>query len=80
MLNIIINNLQQAKKLEQPVEKHTMLVNEKSEIEGVLYFIPLGNKEVKVLLPTPYYKDFVDLTGGPTYRQLLNHREIIVLK
>lgn len=80
MLNIIINSLQQVNKLDQPVEKHTMLVNEKSETEGILYFIPVGNKVIKVLLPAPYHSDFVNSSALPTYRQLLKHKEIIVLK
>lgn len=80
MINIIIKSLEQAKKLDYPVEKYTMLVNEKSETEGVLCFIPLGNKEVKVLLPAPHHKDFINLSEIPTYRLLLKHQELIVLK
>ncbi|SKB97842.1 hypothetical protein SAMN05660841_03427 [Sphingobacterium nematocida] len=80
MLNTIINSLQQANKLDQPVEKFTMLVNEKSETQGALYFIPIKDREIKVLLPAPYYKDFQGLSAALTYRQLLKHKEIIVLK
>lgn len=80
MLDTIIKNLQQANKLDEPVEKYTMLVNEKSETQGALYFIPVKDREIKVLLPAPFHNDFPDLSGALTYRQLLKHKEIIVLK
>lgn len=80
MLNLIINSLKQANKLDQPIEKYTMLVNEKMQTEGVLCFVPMGNKEVKVLLPAPYHVDFLEPSDIPTYKRLLMHKEAIVLK
>lgn len=80
MLTLIINSLEQAKKLDFDVEKYTLLVNEKSETQGVLCFIPLGNKEVKVLVPAPFHRDLMSASANFTYRQLLKHKEAIVLK
>lgn len=80
MLDTIINNLQQANILDRPVEKYTMLVNEKSETQGALYFVPIKGREIKVLLPAPHHNDFQGLSEALTYRQLLKHKEIIVLK
>ncbi|WP_164112502.1 MULTISPECIES: hypothetical protein [Sphingobacterium] len=80
MLDTIVNNLQQANMLDRPVEKYTMIVNEKSETQGALYFIPIKNREIKVLLPAPHHKDFQGMCDALTYRQLLKHKEIIVLK
>lgn len=80
MLTSIINSLEQAKKLDFDVEKYTLLVNEKSETQGVLCFVPLGNREVKVLVPAPFHKDLVESTENFTYRRLLKHKEVIVLR
>lgn len=80
MLSIILNSLKQANKLDQPVEKYTMLVNEKSETEGILCFVPTDRKEVKVLLPAPHHKSLLADSDTFTYKQLLSHKEAIVLK
>lgn len=81
MLNTLMNSLKQAKKLDQSVDKYTMLINEKSETEGVLCFVPQdGRKEIKVLLPAPYHQDLLASSEIFTYKQLLSHKEAIVLK
>lgn len=80
MLSLLLNSLKQANKLDLPVEKYTMLVNEKMETEGILSFIPLDKKQVKVLLPAPYHKDLLELSETFTYKNLLLHKEVIILK
>lgn len=80
MLTLIVNSLEQAKKLDQGVDKFTLLVDEKSETQGVLCFVPLGNKEIKVLLPAPFHQELVENGHGFTYRQLLKHKQVIILK
>lgn len=80
MLSTLLNILKQANKLDLPVEKYTMLINEKTETEGILCFVPMERKEIKVLLPNPYHKDLLELSTPFTYKHLLSHKEVIILK
>ena len=66
--------------LDAAVVKYTMLIDEKMNEQGALFFIPLGNKEIKVVIPAPAHISFLKDESKVTYKNLLLNKDIIILK
>lgn len=79
-IQIIQEKLKAQQMLDAAVVKYTMLIDEKMNEQGALFFIPLGNKEIKVVLPAPAHLDFLKDESKVTYKNLLQSRDIIILK
>ncbi|MCA5004912.1 hypothetical protein [Sphingobacterium bovistauri] len=62
------------------IQKYTLLIDEKMIEQGALFFVPLGGKEIKIVLPAPLHKDFLADESQITYKKLLLQKEIIILK
>lgn len=76
----LIDKLKESNALTNPVKKFTLIVNEKSETQGALFFIPLGSKEFKVLIPAPFHSDVIAIDNNPSLAKILNHKEALLLK
>ncbi|MGN5954227.1 hypothetical protein ACP6L2_06390 [Sphingobacterium lactis] len=75
----VIKKLESLGKINQMVEKYTEITDENLTIHGVLFFIPLDKYEVKVLIPAPFHRELLD-KGIPTFKQILNHKEAMLLR
>jgi len=75
----IIKKLETLKRINEKTEKFTELTDENFVEHGVLFFIPLEKYEVKVLIPAPFHKTIFQ-NGTPTFKQILNHKEAMLLK
>lgn len=75
----VIKKLEELKRINDKAEKFTELTNENFVEHGVLFFIPLEKYEVKVLIPAPFHKS-IFASGTPTYKQVVNHKEAMLLK
>ena len=77
---VLISKLKESKTLDNAVQKYTLIVNDKSEEQGALFFIPVGGKEFKVLVPAPFHKDLIQEDQVASYNKVLNHKEAAILK
>lgn len=75
----VIKKLESLKRLNEKAEKFTEIIDENFVEHGVLFFIPLEKFEVKILIPAPYHKAILQ-NGTPTFKQVLNHKEAMMLK
>ncbi len=75
----IIKKLETLKRINDKAEKFTELTDENFVEHGILFFIPLDKFEVKVLIPSPFHKS-IFVNGSPTYKQILMHKEAMLLK
>ncbi len=75
----VIKKLEALNRLNEIADKFTELNDEKFIEHGVLFFIPLERYEVKVLSPAPFHKKLI-ASGNPTYKQVLTHKEAMLLK
>ena len=78
--SVLITKLKESNSLNLPVLKYTLIVTENAEEQGALFFIPVGSKEYKVLIPAPYHKDILSDEKANTYYNILNHKEAAILK
>lgn len=76
----LIDNLKKTNQLTALVEKFTFIVNEKSETQGALFFIPIESKEYKILIPAPFHTDVLDDKSNPSYYKIVTHKEALLLK
>lgn len=76
----LLNTLKKANEHTNTVSKHTLIVNDKSETQGALFFIPINGKEFKVLIPAPFHSEVLSDDKKPTYLQVLQHKEAFILK
>ncbi|WP_197091606.1 hypothetical protein [Sphingobacterium endophyticum] len=75
----MIKKLESLKRLNEKAEKFTEIIDENFLQHGVLFFIPLEKYEVKILIPAPHHKAILQ-NGTPTFKQVLNHKEAMMLK
>jgi len=79
-IEFLIKKLKEVNELQTPIRKHTLLVNEKSETQGALFFIPIESKEYKVLIPAPFHKELLSTDEAPSHHKVINHKEALLLK
>lgn len=79
-IQIIQDKLKSLQLLDTIIAKYTLLIDEKMNEQGALFFILLGNKEIKIVLPAPSHQDFLKNEEKITYKNLLLRKEIIILK
>ncbi|MCI0921810.1 hypothetical protein [Sphingobacterium rhinopitheci] len=79
-IQILIDKLKKANELSTPVQKHTLIVNEKSETQGALFFIPIEAREYKVLIPAPFHTEVLGSENTPTHQKIVMHKEAFILK
>lgn len=79
-IQTLIDLLKKAKKFASPIQKHTLIVNEKSEEQGALFFITIGSKDYKVLIPAPFHSDVLTINCLPSHDKVLMHKEALLLK
>ncbi|MFD1770219.1 hypothetical protein [Sphingobacterium suaedae] len=76
----LLKVLQQQNRLHEPVEKYTLLVDEEGHEHGVLFFIPNGARNYKIMLPAPYHLSVLQENQHPTIFQILRHKEAMLLQ
>ena len=79
-IQIIQERLNEDKIFDHIIKKYTLLVDDKMQEQGALFFIPFGSKEIKIVLPNPFHHDILKEKELLTYRQLFMQKEIILLK
>ncbi len=79
-IQLLIDTLKKNNKLKDVIRKSTLIVNEKSETQGALFFISIGPKECKILLPAPYHLEILEKNPTPANQDILEHREALLLK
>lgn len=79
-LNAIKEKLKKDQLLDAEISKYTNLVDESMRQQGILFFVSLGTREIKVVLPAPHHENFLENHPRLTYSILLNNKHIIVLK
>lgn len=62
------------------IKKYTLIVNDRSETQGALFFIPINNKEYKVLIPSPFHLELINGENKPTHLKILLHKEAFILQ
>lgn len=75
----VIKKLESLNRINDKAEKFTEITDENFVEHGILFFIPLEKYEVKVLIPEPHHKGLFQ-NGTPTFKQVLNHKEAMMLK
>jgi len=75
----VIKKLKSLNRLDDQVEKHTLVIDDKLIEHGVLFFIPLDRFVVKVLVPAPFHIALLQ-DKLPTYNQILHHTHAMLLK
>lgn len=78
-LSSIIAQLKKDNLLEEVIKKHTLLIDDKMNEQGALFFIPFNKKEIKIVLPAPVHQIFLKQEQNVTYKNLLAQKEIIIL-
>lgn len=79
-IQTLLNGLKSVNQHSITITKYTLIVNEKSETQGALFFIPLNTKEYKVLVPAPFHLDLLHDSKKPNHIDILQHREALLLK
>lgn len=79
-IQIIQEKLKSQQLLDTTIKKYTLLIDDKMNEQGALFFVPLGGKEVKIVIPSPFHQDFLKDESTITYKKLLQQKEIIILK
>ncbi|MGJ1204863.1 hypothetical protein [Sphingobacterium lactis] len=75
----VIKKLESLNRINNKAEKYTHVTDDKAVVQGVLFFVPLEKFEVKILIPAPFHESLFQ-NGNPTFKQLLNHKEAMMLK
>ena len=75
----VIKKLKTLNRLEDQVEKYTLVIDDKQVEHGVLFFIPLDKFVVKVLIPAPFHQTILQ-DKLPTFKEILNNRHAMLLK
>ena len=79
-IQIIQDKLKAQQLLDSKIQKYTLLVDEKMNEQGALFFVPLGKGEIKIVIPAPHHQDFLKEDTQVTYKNLLLRKDIVVLK
>lgn len=80
-IQVIQDKLKAQQLLDSKIQKFTLLIDEKMNEQGALFFVPLGNnKEIKIVIPAPQHDVFLADESQVTYKNLLLRKEIIILK
>lgn len=79
-IQIIQDKLKSQQLLDSKIQKYTLLVDEKMSEQGALFFVPVGNKEIKIVIPAPHHQNFLKDDTHVTYKNLLVRKDIVVLK
>lgn len=79
-IQVIIDTLKKTGELTNPIRKFTLIVTDRSETQGALFFIPISNKEFKILIPAPFHNEILSEESKTTYLNVLNHKEALLLK
>ncbi|MEJ5054579.1 hypothetical protein [Sphingobacterium sp. MYb382] len=75
----LIKRLTDAGRINEQVEKYTLLVDEAQKSHGALFFIEVDGRTYKVMVPAPVHEAVLK-DGAPTAKGLLNHKEAMLLK
>ncbi|GGH19327.1 hypothetical protein GCM10011418_23650 [Sphingobacterium alkalisoli] len=75
----IIKKLEKSNSINDIVTKFTLIVDENQLVHGALFFIPVDNRDYKVMIPAPYHEILI-ADVPPTYKKILNHKEALLLK
>jgi|GEM_PF-513971 len=68
-----------AKLWNEKATKYTLLVDESNNTHGALFFIEVKNRSYKILIPPPHHEQLF-AQGDPTVRQVVQHKEAMLLK
>lgn len=79
-IQILIDKLKKSNELSTLVQKYTLIVNEKSQTQGALFFIPVESREYKVLIPAPFHATVLEGDNNPTHQKIITHKEAFILK
>lgn len=78
--NFLLEKLTAEKLENQQVKKYTLIINDKSEVQGALFFIPSNGKEFKVMVPAPFHQTLITENTVASYKEVLKHKESMLLK
>lgn len=79
-IKTLINELKKANEHQKIISKHTLLVNDKSQTLGALFFICSLKKEYKLMIPAPFHSELLKDTTVPTALEVLQHKEVLLLQ
>lgn len=75
----LIEQLEKSKTLLDIANKYTLIIDENQVTHGALFFIPVGSKTFKVMVPSPFHVALL-AEESPSYKRVLNHPQAILLK
>lgn len=75
----LIKLLASTQGLNQPVTKYTLLIDDKEKLHGALFYLSIAGKTYKIMVPNPFHEELLK-DGDPLAKQLLEHREAMLLK
>ncbi|MCY4779013.1 hypothetical protein ORI89_05085 [Sphingobacterium sp. UT-1RO-CII-1] len=64
--------------LSEKLKEYTLIVDDKGQEHGMLFFFKINGRQYKIMLPTPHHMVWKD--ERPTYQQLLKNKEAMLLK
>ncbi|MFZ4861494.1 hypothetical protein ACL9RF_04860 [Sphingobacterium sp. Mn56C] len=66
--------------LNELVKKHSLIVDDKLQTQGVLFFIYDGKRDVKLFIPAPFHLEVLAQAEGLTNKLVLQHKEAMLLQ
>ncbi|WP_140938208.1 hypothetical protein [Sphingobacterium lumbrici] len=75
----IITKLEKTNTINNIAAKFTLIVDEHQIVHGALFFIPIENRDYKVMIPAPFHEALI-ANAPPTYKKILTHKEALLLK
>lgn len=60
------------------IKDYTLIVDDKGQEHGMLFFLKINDKQYKIMLPSPHHEKWRN--ERPTYQQILKNEEAMLLK
>ena len=78
MLNLL-KKITDLKLLDQPVAKHTLLIDEKMKTHGALFFVEIQGRTYKIMVPAPAHEQLLAQQPLPV-KKLLDCKDAMLLQ
>ncbi len=75
----LLKLLTENKMLDSPVTKFTLIIDEGGTEHGALFFLTVGKRNYKVMIPHPHHISLLE-NGIPSSKKVVIHKEAMLLK
>jgi len=63
-----------------PVKSFSLITDEKQITHGCIFIIAVKNRDYKVFIPAPHHKNLIPENNTPKIKEILAHKEAMLLK